>query len=219
MSKRRPAPSAQRQREARRQRFEKEVDRLLDRLYGCALRLTRDPDEAEEIVAETVSKAWSHLHELREPDRLPAWLFRILNTTFISHWRRCQARQRNEAELIHTAVETEAAEDFSLFERLHQPFLLWWATPEERFLNDLLHEDIVRALDSLPDAYRLAVVFVEIEGYTYAEAAHLLEIPVGTVRSRLNRGRSLLQRALWEQGREAGFIPALSPPHSPGGEH
>ncbi len=95
--------------------------------------------------------------------------------------------------------------DFSLFQQLHQPFLLWWATPEEDFLNGLLREDIQRALDSLPDSFRVVVVLVDIQGYTYEQAATQLDVALGTVRSRLNRGRGLLQKALWRQARDAGL--------------
>lgn len=190
----------------RRRAFEQEVTRLMDRLYGTALRLTRNRDEAEDIVAEAVGKAWHKLDDLRDIERLEGWLFQILNNTFVSAWRRKQSRKEHEADTDVTEHETSDAIDFSIFRELHQPFLLWWGTPEQRFLNDLLHEDIQRALDSLPDAFRVVVVLVEVEGYTYEEAAALLEVPLGTVRSRLNRGRGLLQKALWEQAREAGLV-------------
>ena len=95
--------------------------------------------------------------------------------------------------------------DFSLFRQLHQPFLLWWATPEEDFLNGLLREDIQRALDSLPDPFRVVVVLVDIQGCTYEQTASQLGVAIGTVRSRLNRGRGLLQKALWRHARDAGL--------------
>lgn len=201
-----PSSNADVEQEARRQAyrgpFEAEVTRLMDRLYGTALRLTRDPDEAEDVVAETVSTAWAKLDELRDIGRLEGWLFQILSRTFVDLWRRRQRRKDKEAELPDCDAEPER---FSLFEKLHQPFLLWWGTPEEQFLNDQLQEDIQRALDALPDAFRVVVVFVEVQGYKYEEVARLLDIPLGTVRSRLNRGRALLQKALWQQAREAGL--------------
>ncbi len=103
-------------------------------------------------------------------------------------------------------TEDEGEEDFSLYRKLHQPFLLWWGTPEERFLNDLLREDIQAAVDNLPDAFRVVVVLAEIRGHSYEEVAALLDIPLGTVRSRLSRGRALLQKALWDQARDAGLV-------------
>ncbi len=188
----------------RKQRFEDEVMRLMDRLYGTALRLTRNTDDAEDVVAETVSKAWSHLDDLDDLDCLPGWLFRILNNVFVGEWRKRQTRQRLWED-AKQAGDLDSPEDFSLFQKLHQPFLLWWGTPEDAFVNDLLHEDIQRALDSLPDEYRVAIVLIEVQGYTYNEAANLLDVPVGTIRSRLSRARSLLQRALWTQACAAGL--------------
>lgn len=190
---------------AHRQLFEDTVTRLMDRLYGTALRLARHPDDAEDIVAEALGQAWGKLDQLRDPAQLEAWLFRILNNCFIDACRRRRSRQDRETELEEAECDDEA---FSLFEQLHQPFLLWWGTPESEFIDKLLREDIQRALDGLPDAFRVVIVLVEIEGYTYEECARLLDVPLGTVRSRLSRARSLLQKALWQQGREAGLVPA-----------
>lgn len=192
-------------RQARRRFFEAQVRRLTDRLYATALRLTRDPDDAEDVVAEAVGRAWSKLDELRESDRFEAWLFRILNNTFISQWRKRRCRQDLETELD---LEDSSSDElqFSLFHQLHQPFLLWWGTPEQQVVEALLKEDIQRAIDSLPDEFRVTLVLVELQGYRYREVSEMLGIPLGTVRSRLNRARSLLQKALWERARDAGII-------------
>lgn len=197
----RPEASAE-----RRRFFEREVERLADRLYGTALRLTRNRDDAEDVVAEAVGRAWTKLGELRDPEQFEGWLFRILNTTFIDLWRRRRCRQDLEEELDPVNPEAAGDERFSLFEQLHQPFLLWWGTPEHHVLNGLLREDIEQALDALPDAFRIIVVLVEVQGHTYREVSEMLDVPLGTVRSRLNRGRSLLQASLWEQAREAGLV-------------
>ena len=132
------------------------------------------------------------------------WLFQILNNTFISHWR-CRCRRQERESEPFTEDDDPEAEEFSLFRKLHQPFLLWWGTPEQQLLNDVLQEDLQHALDALPDAFRVVVVLVEVQGYTYEEAAEMLQVPLGTVRSRLSRGRGLLQKALWRQAREAGL--------------
>lgn len=187
-----------------RARFEQVVERLMDRLYGAALRLTRDPDDAEDIVAETIGTAWRRLDQLRDEQRLEGWLFRILNNTFVGAWRRRSCRQARETPLDDDAGDRDNG-GFSLYRQLHQPFLLWWSTPEEAFINNLLQEDIQAAIDSLPDEYRIVTVLVEIEGYAYGEVAELLDVPLGTVRSRLSRARSRLQKALWEQARDAGL--------------
>lgn len=104
--------------------------------------------------------------------------------------------------------EADEEPAFSLFERLHQPFLLWWGTSEQEFLNKILRDDLERALDALPEVFRLPVILSDLEGFSYQEIADILHVPVGTVRSRLARGRSQLQRALWQQAREAGFSSA-----------
>ncbi|OOG27829.1 RNA polymerase subunit sigma-24 [Thioalkalivibrio denitrificans] len=201
-------------RQQRRALFEQEVVRLMDRLYGTALRLTGNPDDAEDVVAEAVSKAWSKLDDLRDLESMEGWLFRILNNSFVSLWRRRKTRDEVERE----AVETSDAGGFSLFQQLHQPFLLWWGTPEQEFLNDVLQEDLQKALDALPDGFRVVIVLVEVQGYTYEEVSALLEIPVGTVRSRLSRGRALLQKALWHQASEAGLVHGRRPSDGGAGE-
>jgi RNA polymerase sigma-70 factor, ECF subfamily len=188
--------------EGRRDWFAANIERLADRLYGTALRLTRNRDDAEDLVAEAVAKAWAKLGELNEPAAFDGWILRILSNTFVSRWR----HRRASPEVALDPPEGEDDEPFSLFEKLHQPFLLWWSSPEEETIAKLLGEDLDRALAALPDAFRVAIVLVEVQGYSYTEAAALLGIPVGTVRSRLSRARSQLQRALWHHAVEAGLI-------------
>lgn len=187
-----------------RQFFADEVDRLTDRLFGTALRLTRNRDDAEDLVAETVAKAWAKCSELQDPHRFDAWIQRILANTFVSAWRRRRASP--EIAIRPDEEQDDEGTPFSLFEKLHQPFLLWWSSPEESAIAKLLREDIERALDGLPDVFRIAVVLVDVQGHSYPEAAELLGVPVGTVRSRLARARALLQRSLWEHARDAGLL-------------
>jgi RNA polymerase sigma-70 factor (ECF subfamily) len=105
------------------------------------------------------------------------------------------------------SLEEQDTEDesFSLFERLHQPILLWWGNPEREFLDRLLREDLERAVDGLPEAFRAVVVMADVQGMSYREIADTLGTPIGTVRSRLARGRSLLQKALWKYALDAGL--------------
>ncbi|MBD5803920.1 ECF RNA polymerase sigma factor SigR [Azoarcus sp. Aa7] len=177
--------------------FTLRVEELADRLYGVALRFTRNRAAAEDLVSETVVKAWAHLPQLEDRTCFEKWIFRILANTFFSQCR-------------HEREETLAAEEdedgFSLFDRLHQPFLLWWGNPEQELIHKLLCEDLDRALGALPDCYRAVVVSVDLLGHSYAEVAEMLGVPVGTVRSRLNRARSQLQRALWHQAQAAGLV-------------
>jgi RNA polymerase sigma-70 factor (ECF subfamily) len=178
--------------------FEGEIRRLLGRLYGVALRLTGNPAEAEDLVSETTIKAWSSLDQLNDRQAFPKWVFRILTNTYIS------SRRRASSVPAECFVE-DGEQAFSLFEKMHQPFLLWWSNPEHELLNKLLGEDIERALDSLPESFRAVVVLVDIEGCCYEEVSESLGVPIGTVRSRLSRARSMLQRALWEQASAAGL--------------
>jgi len=183
--------------------FEEEIRQLLGRLYGVALRLTGNPTEAEDLVSETTIKAWSKLDQLEDRQAFPKWVFRILTNTYISS-RRQTASGRSEP------LEEDGEQPFSLFEKLHQPFLLWWSNPERELLNKLLREDIERALGRLPESFRTVVVLVDIEGYAYGKVAESLGVPVGTVRSRLCRARSMLQRELWEQAKAAGLTTEAS---------
>ena len=183
--------------------FAERVARLTDRLYGTALRLTRNSDDAEDLVAEAVAKAWAKLDELGDPQSFDAWIQRILTNTFVSDWRH---RRASPEVAMEPEPEDDEGEPFSLFEKLHQPFLLWWTTPEEEVISKLLREDMERALDALPDAFRIAIVLVDVQGYSYGEAAKLLQIPIGTVRSRLARARAQLQRALWQHAKDARLL-------------
>lgn len=178
-----------------------EIERLGRRLYGTALRLTRNPEAAEDLVADSIVKAWSCFGQLADRACFEKWILRILANTFISGWR--HAREEAAGDL---AEDDGAA--FSSCECLHQPVLLWWSTPEQELINKLLREDLERALGRLPDCYRTIEMLVDVEGYSYAEAAALLCVPVRTVRSRLSRARSALQRALWRQARSAGLVAA-----------
>lgn len=177
--------------------FERAVLEVLPALLGTARRLTGNREDAEDLAAEAVSRAWLHRATLRDRERFGGWMFRILSNLYISG-RRAEAGRPRELDLPEDA-------EFSLFERLHQPFLLWWGTPEQEFLDRLLREDLGQAIDALPDPFRMIVVMADVQGLSYAEIASLLEVPVGTVRSRLARGRGLLQKALWEHACDAGL--------------
>lgn len=177
--------------------FEKAVLAVLPELVGTARRLARNREDAEDLAAEAITRAWLHRASLRERQRFPGWILRILTNLFIS-------RRRSDA-FRHEETALDEATEFSLFERLHQPFLLWWGTPEQDFMNRLLREDLVRAIEALPDPYRIVVVMADVQSLSYGEIACALEIPVGTVRSRLARGRALLQKALWEHACDAGL--------------
>jgi RNA polymerase sigma-70 factor (ECF subfamily) len=190
--------------------FGEQVDELLPQLYGTAVRLCGDRMKAEDLAAEAVAKAWEALPSLHDRGSFRGWLFRILNNTFVSHCRSARAKAE------HEPLDTGEAEPFSLFEKLHQPILLWWGNPELDFLNRLLREDLREAIDALPDAFREVVVMVDVQGMAYREVADVLAVPVGTVRSRLSRGRGLLQQSLWEHALDAGLREDPTPPDRKG---
>lgn len=178
--------------------FTSQVDNKLDHFFSAALRLTRHRADAEDLVAESISRAWANIDSLQDRDRFVPWVLRIITNTFISDKRKIS----NKAMHFAYIEETDDEQPFSIFEQLHQPFLLWWGNPEQEFINQLLQEDIEQALDKLPDNYRLMVILADIEGMSYQEIAEAIEIPVGTVRSRLSRARTQLQKILWQHAKD-----------------
>jgi RNA polymerase sigma-70 factor, ECF subfamily len=185
--------------------FEDQILALLGSLQGVARRLCRNEAEAEDIVAEAIARAWKSRESLQDAAAFRGWIFRILHNTFVSERRRpdCRLVASKEAD-----EQTDETGDFSLFEQMHQPFLLWFSNPEQEFLDKLLRADLERALAALPEHHRIVVVLSDLEEFNYSEIAAALEIPVGTVRSRLARARGALQKALWQNAREYGLVAA-----------
>lgn len=179
--------------------FEQEVAEVLDGLYGAALRLAKNSADAEDLVGEAVAKAFGSLHTLSDRSAFRGWIFRIMSNCFITE---CRKRKTRSETPFDTADDDSNDGEFWLFDKLHQPFLLWWGNPEQQFLNDLLRDDLIKAVDDLPENYRIVLVLAEFEGFNYQEIADMLEMPVGTVRSRLSRARSMLQKALWEHAND-----------------
>jgi RNA polymerase sigma-70 factor (ECF subfamily) len=182
--------------------FEIEVLAILGPLHGVARRLTRNDADAEDLVSESITRAWKARESLAAEGAFRAWMFRILNNTFISERRRAASRPREDAL---TEEEGDAGPPFSVFERVHRPFLLWFGNPEQEFLDKLLREELERALAELPEHYRIVIVLADLEELKYGEIAETLGIPVGTVRSRLARARSALQASLWELATDRGW--------------
>jgi len=172
------------------------VEENIDALYSVALRLTRRDADAEDLVAEAVTKAWTSIDSLDDRERFRPWLFRILHNTFISDYRKQSVRP---LEASYNAGECDDDDLVTLLNEQSDDFLVWWSNPEREFFNDLLGEQLLDALDQLPEAFRTVVILVNVEGFTYDETADVLGIAPGTVRSRMKRGRTLLQKALWQQ--------------------
>lgn len=188
--------------------FERNVMALLGGLTGVARRLACDAADAEDLVAETVARAWEARDSLASESAFRAWIFRILHNTFVTEWRRRKACPEVAAR-DGDEPEEDCEQPFSIFEQMHQPFLLWFANPEREFVDKLLRQDLERALARLPENHRVVVMLADLEDLTYTEISQVLGIPVGTVRSRLARARGALQKALWRQAKDYGLRAAV----------
>jgi RNA polymerase sigma-70 factor (ECF subfamily) len=184
------------------------VEENTDSLYGLAFRLTRNAADAEDVVAEAVAKAWAAFHTLEDQSRFRPWMFRILHNCFISDYRKKSARP---VEISYQDASFEDAdhgchEVASMLIEQPDDFLLWWANPEREFANSMLGKDIMAAIEVLPEVFRTTVLLINVENLSYDEAAEVLGVSPGTIRSRMNRGRTLLQKALWQHAKDAGLI-------------
>jgi RNA polymerase sigma-70 factor (ECF subfamily) len=177
-------------------RFEEEAIPLLDGLYPAALRLTRNPADAQDLLQETYLRAYRGFAGFERGTNLKAWLFRILTNTYINIYRK---RQRQP-----TIVSDDEIEDWYLYSKIHESDIQ--PSAEAEVLERLPDEDVRRALDSLPDAFRMAVILADVQGFSYKEIAAMLGVPIGTVMSRLHRGRKALEKALWKVMRDRGII-------------
>ena len=185
--------------------FSELIEECLDSLYGLALRLTRNGADAEDLVADSVAKAWSAFASLEDRKRFRPWLFRILHNRFISDYRKKSVRPV-ECAYDELSANGEEGDLSTLLLLQSDEFLNWWANPEREVFNSLLGEDIMAAIEGLPEAFRMTVMLVNVEGLSYDEAAEVMGVPPGTVRSRMKRGRTLVQKALWEQAKDLGLI-------------
>ncbi|HSM08916.1 MAG TPA: sigma-70 family RNA polymerase sigma factor [Gemmatimonadota bacterium] len=193
--------------EADRRDFSKRVEAHLDALYGVAMRLTRNAADAEDLVAESVAKAWASIDSLEDGDRFRAWIFRIMRNHFLTGYRKA-SRGPEFVGLEATTDEGDAGELAPFLYAQPDAFLQWWADPEKEVTDRMLGEEIMAAVNALPEAFRATILLVNVDGLGYDEAAEALGVPPGTVRSRMKRGRTLLQKALWEHARDAGLAPA-----------
>jgi RNA polymerase sigma-70 factor (ECF subfamily) len=181
------------------ERFETEAMPFLNQLYGAALRLTRNPADAEELVQETFLRAYRAFDQFQSGTNLKAWLYKILTNTFISSYRKKQREPQT--------VSADANEDFNLYDRMVESNL----TPEAELLDRIPDEEVKAALEGLPEQFRTAVLLADVEGFSYQEIADITGVAIGTVMSRLHRGRKALQRALWEYARSRGLVEEEEP--------
>jgi RNA polymerase sigma-70 factor, ECF subfamily len=180
--------------------FERDAMEYAPQLFTAAMRMARNAADAEDLVQETYLKAYRAYGTFEEGTNLKAWLYRILTNTFINKYRR-DARRPNETDLGDV-------EDLYLYKRIGSEHSADAArSVEDVVLDGLVESDIKRAVEDLPETFRIPVLLADLEGFSYKEIADILDIPIGTVMSRLHRGRKALQKALWEFARSRGLLP------------
>ncbi|MBK6881075.1 MAG: sigma-70 family RNA polymerase sigma factor [Elusimicrobia bacterium] len=180
--------------------FKEKALPLLDELYGVALRMARNPQSAEDLVAETYARAWKNLDRFQAGTNIRAWLYRIMTNAFINEFR----KKRREPEKVSMDAY-DRVDDFHFFHKIASEASRA-PDPVKDVVARLTNEDFQKALDALPEEYRAAVLLYDLQGLSYDETAQALEVPVGTVRSRLARGRRRMQESLFRHARDAGLV-------------
>lgn len=182
--------------EQRAARFERDAFPYLDQLYGAAMRLTRNEQDAEDLTQETYMKAFAAFHQYKPETNLKAWLYRILNNAFISNYRKAQRRPKEaDSPDVEDWQEYKAASHHST----------GMPSAETQALDNLPDSEIREALEALPEDRRTAVYLADVEGFSYQEIAEIMQTPIGTVMSRLYRGRAQLREALHDYARNLGY--------------
>ncbi len=177
--------------------FSRLIEPHLTSLYNTALRMTRNQHDAEDLVQDALYKAYRALDQFQKNTNFRAWIFRILVNTFITAYRKAVKQPQK--------ISYDDLEEFFLFKRLDESASLQ-EMPKEEFLENLFDDDVKGALENLPYQFRIVVLLCDVEGFSYNEIAEIIDAPLGTVMSRLYRGRKLLQRYLWDYAKQRGYI-------------
>lgn len=173
-------------------------------LYAAALRMTRNPADAEDVVQETYLRAYRGFGGFQEGTNLKAWLYKILTNTYINTYR---AKKRRPEQ-----VDLDDTEDFYLYRKLGGlEAVAAERTPETEVLDSIPEPVVKEALEELPEQFRMAVILADVEGFSYKEIAEIMDVPIGTVMSRLHRGRKALQKSLFDLAVERGIVPGAEP--------
>jgi RNA polymerase sigma-70 factor (ECF subfamily) len=183
--------------------FQAQAMEYMDALYAAALRMTRNPADAEDLVQETYLKAYRAFGGFEEGTNLRAWLYRILTNTYINVYRAKQRRPEIE--------DVEDIEELYLYKRFAGADGTMSRSAEEEVLESITDDAMKNALESLPESFRIVVLLADVEGFSYREIVEIVDVPVGTVMSRLHRGRRALQKALLPYAEAKGLITASSP--------
>lgn len=187
--------------DARQKEFQEKAVPLLDEVYGVALRMTRNPQAAEDLVSDAYARAWKNLGHFEPGTNIRAWLYKIMTNIYINVYRKKHRQPQSVALDAYDKIE-----DFHLFNRISREAPVSVTDPFDDVVGRLTKEQFQNALDKLPEEYRTAVILYDLRGLSYQEVADSLDIPLGTVRSRLARGRRMLQSALWQHAVDAGII-------------
>lgn len=176
------------------QDFRAEMIPHLDALYNFALRLTTDPTDAEDLVQDTIVKAFRFFNSYEKGTNAKAWLFRILKNSYINNYRK-KSKQPHQVDYdeVSTYYETVRSEQSDTTDM------------EDIMYREMLDDQVTRALEKLPEDFRTVVLLCDVEGFTYEEIANMLDVPIGTIRSRLHRGRNLLRTALVDYADKKGY--------------